>query len=364
MAGHAPLRGNLESVDYKGMRALKSFYSEFHHITDVAFLYPYANPHSFIHHIYHTTMKTFRNIALCLTASLLMSSCVPQIILNYALKRDEAKDLNRYEMTLKGYKGRNANWMAEVRDTTMKSPNNGALLHAIYRKADRPTGKTAVILHGYSANSASMLNMARFYNMEMGYNVLLPDFYAHGKSEGKMRQMGWLDRIDMIEWMKMANRMFGVNGAPTQMLVTGVSMGGATTMMVSGEVEKQGLDFVKCFVEDCGYSDVYDQFSAVVKGKYGIFLKWADFRCRRKYGWGFKEASSVRQVEQCKLPMLFIHGGADTFVPTKMVNEVSEAKKEGPSELWIPKGVGHGRSFDMRNAEYKSLVKKFAEKYM
>ena len=37
MAGHA-LRGNLESVDYKGMRALKSFYSEFHHITGVAFL--------------------------------------------------------------------------------------------------------------------------------------------------------------------------------------------------------------------------------------------------------------------------------------------------------------------------------------
>lgn len=303
-------------------------------------------------------MRRIRTIVMGIGVMVLMSSCVPQIVLNYALKRDEAKDRSRYEQTIKSYQGWTGGWMAEVKDTTMVSPNDGAKLHAIYRKAEKPTRKTALILHGYTGNAASMLNMALFYNRELGYNVLLPDFYAHGLSEGKMRQMGWLDRMDMLEWMKMANRIFSLNGEDTEMIVTGVSMGGATTMMVSGEVEAQGMTYVKAFIEDCGYSDVYKQFSSVVKGKYTAILKWADHRCQRKYGWGFKEASSVKQVEKCHLPMLFIHGGADTYVPTQMVNEVYEVK-DGKKELWIPAGVGHGQSFGRANREYKKKVREF-----
>ena len=35
--GPRPAMGNLESVDYKGMRALKSYHSEFHHIIGAVF---------------------------------------------------------------------------------------------------------------------------------------------------------------------------------------------------------------------------------------------------------------------------------------------------------------------------------------
>lgn len=302
-------------------------------------------------------------VLLLMVACTVLSSCVPQMVLNYALKRDVERDRARYESSISNYQRRYAGWIKEFRDTTMASPNDGKKLHALYRPAQQPTTHTAFIMHGYQGNSASMLNMARFYNEELGYNVFLPDFYAHGLSEGKMRQMGWKDRLDMVEWMKMANRIFSQEGRETEMLVTGVSMGGATTMMVSGEVETMGLTFVKCFVEDCGYSTVYDQFDDVVKGRYTFFLKWASRRCHRKYGWDFREASAVAQVEKCHLPMLFIHGGADTFVPTRMVNDVYEAKTS-EKELWIPEKVEHARSFDKRNGEYKRRVKAFAEKYI
>lgn len=294
---------------------------------------------------------------------LMLSSCIPQKVLNYALKRDAAQDRQRYESAIRGYERSHAEWSADLHDTIMTSPNDGRQLHALYRKAKTPTTRTAFLMHGYTGNAATMLNMAHFYSEELGYNVFLPDFYAHGLSEGHMRQMGWLDRHDMIAWMRMANQLFSLEGHETQMLVTGVSMGGATTMMVSGEVEKQGLTFVKCFVEDCGYTTVYDQFHDVVKGRFTIFLNWASHRCRRKYGWDFREASSVTQVSDCHLPMLFIHGGADTYVPTRMVNEVFEAKTD-QKELWIPDRVGHGQSFGKRNKEYRERVKAFAGKYI
>lgn len=316
------------------------------------------HPHQPEHHV---TQK--RTLLASLLLCLVLSSCIPQKVLNYALKRDAEQDKRRYESTIKGYERGHAEWCADLHDTIMPSPNDGRQLHALYRRAKIPTTRTAFLMHGYTGNAASMLNMAIFYSEELGYNVFLPDFYAHGLSEGRMRQMGWLDRHDMVAWMRMANELFSLNGQETQMLVTGVSMGGATTMMVSGEVEKQGLTFVKCFVEDCGYTTVYDQFHDVVKGRFTAFLNWASHRCRRKYGWDFREASSLTQVADCHLPMLFIHGGADTYVPTRMVNEAFEAKTD-KKELWIPEGVGHGQSFGKRNKEYRERVKAFAGKYI
>lgn len=304
-------------------------------------------------------LRTFQ----ILVTVMMLSSCVPQMVLNYALKRDEQADAKRYENDMQRYRARHTAWAEALHDTTMLSPNNGKTLHALYIAAPRPTASTVFLMHGYTGSSATMLNMARFYNEELGCNVFMPDFYAHGKSQGRMRQMGWLDRLDMLQWMQMANRIFRLNGQDTKMLVTGVSMGGATTMMVSGDVEERGLTFVKCFVEDCGYTTVYDQFSDVVKGRYTLFLRWANHRCRRKYGWDFHEASALSQVARCSLPMLFIHGGHDTYVPTRMVDEVYAAK-QGERELWVPEGIEHARSFTGRNAEYKRRVKEFAQKYI
>lgn len=76
--------------------------------------------------------------------------------------------------------------------------------------------------------------------------------------------MGWKDRIDVLQWMNIANEIFGDS---TQMVVHGISMGGATTMMVSGEKQKP---FVKCFVEDCGYTSVWDEFSHELKSSFHL----------------------------------------------------------------------------------------------
>ncbi len=67
--------------------------------------------------------------------------------------------------------------------------------------------------------------------------------------------MGWKDRFDVLRWMDIANDIFG---GDTRMVVHGISMGAATTMMVSGEEQQP---YVKCFVEDCGYTSVRDQFA-------------------------------------------------------------------------------------------------------
>lgn len=247
-----------------------------------------------------------------------------------------------------------------LRDTFIIN-RKGRQLHAMFASSAKPTDKTAVIVHGYTDNAIRMLMIGYLYNNDLNYNILLPDLQDNGLSEGPAIQMGWKDRLDVLNWMNIANDIFGKR---TQMVVHGISMGAATTMMVSGEAQQP---FVKCFVEDCGYTSVWDEFSFQLKDMFGLpefpLMYTTSWLCNAKYGWNFQEASSLEQVKKCSLPMFFIHGDADTYVPTRMVYPLYEAKSE-PKELWIVPGATHAMSYKDYPQEYTERVKKFVGKYI
>ncbi len=247
-----------------------------------------------------------------------------------------------------------------LRDTLIRS-EQGESLHALYVRAARPTARTAVIVHGYTDNAVRMLPIGYLYSRQLGYNILLPDLHAHGESEGEAVQMGWLDRLDVQQWIDTANELFGDS---TRMVVHGISMGAATTMMVSGE---RLPAYVKCFVEDCGYTSVWDEFSGELKNQFGLptfpLLDVTSWLCGLKYGWTFREASALEQVRKCTLPMLFIHGDKDDFVPTWMVHPLYEAKP-APKELWLVPGAAHAVSYKGNKVEYTRRVRDFTDKYI
>lgn len=247
-----------------------------------------------------------------------------------------------------------------LKDTTITNPENKRL-HAYHVAASSPTAKTAVIVHGYTDNAIRIMQIGYMYNHDLGYNILLPDLQNHGMSEGDAIQMGWKDRTDVLQWMETANNIYGDS---TRMVVHGISMGAAAVMMVSGEPQKE---YVKCFVEDCGYTNVWDEFSQELKNEFGLpafpLLYIASRICEQKYGWSFKEASSLNMVKKCRLPMFFIHGDADTYVPTRMVYPLYEAKPE-PKECWIVSGAAHAVSYSENREEYTAKVDAFVNKYI
>ena len=275
-----------------------------------------------------------------------------------------------------------ASWMdslqqaGALRDYYLMS-ERGEELHALYVKAAQPTSKTAVIVHGYTDNAVRMLHIGYLYSRELGYNILLPDLHGHGHSAGAVVQMGGKDRLDVLEWTATADELFGNavdslgqrHSTGTQMVVHGISMGAATTMMVSGEVQHgvHQQPFVKCFVEDCGYTSAWDEFKGELKAQFGLpafpLLHTASWLCSLEYGWSFQEASALEQVKKCTLPMLFIHGDADTFVPTWMVYPLYEAKP-APKELWIAPGTAHAQAYKDYPEEYTRRVKQFVDQYI
>lgn len=244
-----------------------------------------------------------------------------------------------------------------LRDTFIVN-DKGLRLHALYASCDSARG-TAVLVHGFTDNARRMMMFGRVYRDSLHFNIIAPEHQRHGKSEGSSIQMGWLDRLDIERWISVADSLW----PSSPIYLHGLSMGGATVMMCSGD---SLLPSVRGIIEDCGYTSVWDEFAGEIKNQFHLpphpLMDVASLLCQWRYGWNFREASSLEQVRRSTLPMLFIHGENDTFVPTAMVHPLYEAKTKGYKRLWLAPGSEHARSFHDHPQEYFKEMKNFINK--
>ncbi|UQS85921.1 alpha/beta hydrolase (plasmid) [Nicoliella spurrieriana] len=248
-------------------------------------------------------------------------------------------------------------WFETAAGTNLK-------LDAYYIPAQTRTNKTAIIAHGYMGNKDTMGVYASLFH-QLGYNVLIPDDRGQGQSQGDYIGYGWPDRRDYVKWMHQVVRR---NSKQSKIIMFGVSMGGATTMMTSGEsdVPKQ----VKAFIEDCGYDSITNELKHEAKQLYHMptipfypIEPMVSVINKVKNGFFYGDGNSVKQVAKNHRPMLFIHGSNDHFVPTKMVYPVYRASK-GPKQLLIVKGAGHASSYQHNKRLYEKTVQQFLNRYV
>lgn len=243
-------------------------------------------------------------------------------------------------------------WLARAeREDAQIVSDDGLNLKGDVFWTDRKSHKWLIAVHGYNGQRSNMQNIASFYGKE-NYNVLTPDMRSHGGSEGKYIGMGWLDRKDLLKWIQY---VMGLD-SEAEIVLHGVSMGGAAVMMTAGEALPEN---VKAIVEDCGYTSVWDIFSDELSYLFHLpefpLLYAAGGIAKIRAGYGFREASAVKQVEKSTVPMLFIHGSEDNFVHTEMVYELYDACKT-PKDILVVEGAGHGDAYRMDPKLYFETV--------
>lgn len=234
---------------------------------------------------------------------------------------------------------------------------DGLRLSATVFPAAEPSDKTVICFHGYTSSSLQeFASYAPFYH-EMGFNMVMPDARAHGESDGEYIGFGNLDRFDCQDWVNWARQHFG-----GEIYLHGISMGAATVLMASGF----DMPHVQAIVADCGFTCAWDIFSTVLKKDYHMpafpIIPMADRICKKHAGYGFRDCVATEEVAKTKIPILFIHGDEDDFVPACMGRRNFEACASDKRLLIIP-GAGHAESYHVDPALYEATVREFLEKH-
>ncbi|GEO67844.1 alpha/beta hydrolase [Levilactobacillus spicheri] len=243
---------------------------------------------------------------------------------------------------------------------TEKAADAHFKLVADYVPAAKATKKTVVLVHGFASSKEQMGGYAGLFH-QLGYNVLVPDDRAQGQSGGQAMSYGYFESRDYLKWI---NQVIARQGKQSQIVLFGVSMGGATTMMASGQKTPTQL---KAYIEDCGYTTADAEIRYQAKQMYNLpywpMVPLTSAVTKLKAGFSFKQADALSAVKKNHKPMLFIHGGADTFVPTKMVYQVYRADA-GPKQLLVVPGAKHAASYSHSPKTYAAKVKAFLAEYV
>ena len=253
------------------------------------------------------------------------------------------------------------NWFNDKsnRSDWQLTSTDGLKLSAYYLPAEKDQHKTVIIAHGYMGQASDMPQYAKIYH-DLGYNVLMPDARGHGKSEGDYIGFGWHERKDYLQWIDRVVK----KDPQSEIVLHGVSMGGATVMMTSGE---KLPDNVKAFVEDCGYSSVKGELNYQLKQMFNLpsfpLIPVTSLVTKIRAGYFFGEADAIKQLNKNKRPMLFIHGDQDDFVPYSMLAEVYAATK-GPKEQYVVHGAKHAEALSSDPSMYQKKVTEFIQKYV
>ncbi len=247
------------------------------------------------------------------------------------------------------------------KEFTLQSALDGCTLQGYFLPAETDSDRYVVCSHGYRSRGKSEFRlMTKFYH-DKGFNVLLVDHRASGESKGSHITFGKKESADLLQWIDWVR----AEQSPTaQIILHGVSMGAATVLMLSDR--KELLPNVKFIVADCGFTSVIDEFRGVLQSAHiphRVLIAGVDTINRIASGFSLHTVTPIESVKHAVVPILFIHGKSDTFVPTQMSRE-NYAACTSPKALLLVDGAAHARSYPTDSVAYEAMLEKFMDKYM
>ncbi|MEE0928542.1 MAG: alpha/beta hydrolase [Acutalibacteraceae bacterium] len=200
---------------------------------------------------------------------------------------------------------------------------------------------TILMMHGFRSNPIHDFSCAFKFYFDKGFNLCVPDQRAHGKSGGKYITYGTKERFDAKSWMEHINTLVPKG----DIYATGVSMG-ASTVLMAADLELP--ENVKGIIADCGFTSPAEIIQKVMKEdmKIPLFPLYYTTKAMAKIiaGFDFEECNAAISVQNTKIPILFLHGKKDGFVPFQMGEKIYKATKSKKQAVWVEE-ADHGCSF-------------------
>lgn len=235
---------------------------------------------------------------------------------------------------------------------------DGLRLHAKFYAASERKAPVQIMFHGYKSSAERDFCGGLREGIDGGFNVLLVDQRAHGESEGKYLTFGVNERFDCLSWASYAAERFGND---VKIYLYGISMGASTVLMASALPLPKSVSGI---VADCGYTSPKAIICSVLRDHHvpaAPVYAVAKLGARLFCGFDLDSASASDALSRSHIPVLFIHGDDDRFVPCRMSRENFEASAAEHKKLLIVHNAGHGLSYMLDRPAYLSALHSFLE---
>lgn len=218
-----------------------------------------------------------------------------------------------------------------------------------------------IAMHGWRSSWTGDFGAISDFWHNNDCSVLYAEQRGQGESGGDYMGFGLTERYDCLEWIKWANE----NGyADIPIYLCGVSMGASTVLMAAGLELPENVHGI---MADCGYTSPHAIWKHVANNNlhmsYGGFTAAvANDMCRKKIQMGTKEYSCTDAMRECRVPVFFVHGTDDQFVPIEMTYDNYKACS-APKHLLVVPGAEHGMSYLVDKETYEKAAKEFWEDF-
>lgn len=262
-----------------------------------------------------------------------------------ALKKEIAKQIKDFKIDLCWW-----NKLKMKKVTTTSFDGLKLVGHYIEQNSD----KTVIIVHGFGGTYQDMQQHCNLF-YQRDYNILLTENRAHGESEGRCVGFGYVDRQDICGWINFLNQ-----SKPNQKIVLfGLSMGGTAVCFTASEKLPSN---VVAIISDCAFSNGSKQIDYVLK-KYKILGKIAKKHLlsylKRLYALDILQIDATKSVKNTKIPILYIHGSDDKYVPIENMFELYDSTPANLREKYIVENAGHGQSCAVAGILYEKKIVDF-----
>lgn len=223
-----------------------------------------------------------------------------------------------------------------------------------------PGAPIELMFHGYRGSAERDLSGGVQRCFALGRSILLVDQRTSGGSEGHVISFGINESRDCLSWIDFILKHYGPD---CKIILTGISMGAATVMNAAGKDLPENVIGV---LADCGYSTAEAIIKKAIREMHlppTLMYPFVKLGARVFGHFDLEETSPLDAMKRCKLPIIFVHGEADDFVPCDMSREVYAACTS-PKLLFTVPGAGHGLGYIMDLDGYLKSVVTFSNKYI
>lgn len=216
--------------------------------------------------------------------------------------------------------------------------------------------RVVIAMHGWRSSWDMGFGLIADFLHDNHCCVLFAEQRGQNSSGGDYMGLGVTERFDCLQWVRWA---IVERASDLPIYLSGVSMGATTVLMAAGLDLPQNVHGI---VADCAYTSP-DEIGKHISNE-NLHLP---YRLRRKIIAGIYEHknqikgfdySTVDALKTNSVPVLFIHGAHDQFVPVDMTYQ-NYIACTAPKRLLIVPGAGHGVSYLVEKERYEKSVKGF-----